>query len=282
MSAFAPGTTPGRDPPVSPALRAVTWLEVVILAWAGGGLLFHPPWVTPVWPWALAPFNTRYLGALYLAALVAAFLQARSGRWSPARVVTPMIFVFTLVVTIYSFVHIDRFDPARVETWIWFLLYVGVCANAFAHLVAYRAWSPPDPATPTRPLRAVLVAQVALLGAYGAAMLVAPAWASAGWPWKLDAFHAQLYSVTFLTPAAGALVLLRGASSGERVALGLTQAGWGALPIVGLLLADAIVHRVDWSATGTWLWIAGFAAIALVGAWTAAEGMRHDARQSTT
>jgi hypothetical protein len=45
-----------------------------------------------------------------------------------------MIFVFTLVVTVLSFVHIARFDPRRVETWIWFVLYAGVCVNAGAHL----------------------------------------------------------------------------------------------------------------------------------------------------
>ena len=60
------------NPPISRLLRAVTWLEVAILAWAGAGLMLHPPLVTGVWPWALAPFNQRYLGALYAAALIAA------------------------------------------------------------------------------------------------------------------------------------------------------------------------------------------------------------------
>jgi len=108
------------SPRISGLLRGVTWLEVLILFWAGFGLLLYPPIMEPFWPWPLAPFNLRYLGALYTAALIAAFLQAISGRWSPARVVTPMIFIFTLVVTIYSFIHIDRFDPQRPESWIWF------------------------------------------------------------------------------------------------------------------------------------------------------------------
>ena len=254
------------NPRISVVLRAVTWLEVAILAWAGGGLLFYPPIMAPFWPWPLAPFNLRYLGALYTAALVAALLQAWSGRWSPARVVTPMIFLFTLVVTIFSFVHLDRFDLYRVEPWIWFVLYVGVCLNAGVHLWLYRQLPPPDPTRPQGGLRALLSIEVLLLGVYGLALLVAPTAASSFWPWKLDTFHAQLYSVTFLTPALGAWVLLRGAARCEWLTLGLTQAGWGLLPIFGLVWVDATVKRVDWNSVGTWSWLALFAAMFVVGA----------------
>jgi hypothetical protein len=259
------------NPRISIVLRAVTWLEVVILLWAGGGLLFYPPAVQGVWPWSLAPFNLRYLGALYLAALVAALLQAWSGRWSPARVVTTMIFVFTLVVTVLSFVHLARFDLHRVEAWIWFVLYIGVCANAGVHLWLYRRWPSVDSERPRGMLRGVLACVTVGLGAYGLALLAAPDAASAFWPWKLDPFHAQLYSVTFLTPAAGAWLLSRRATSAERVALGLTLAAWGVLPILGLVLVDLAVKRVQWASAGTWIWSALFAAMFLAGAWIASR-----------
>lgn len=261
------------NPPIGVLLRGVTWLEVLILAWAGGGLLLYPPVVNRVWPWALTPFNTRFLGALYLAALVAAWLQARSGRWSPSRVVTSMIFVFTLIVTVYSFVHIGRFDFGRVEVWIWFGLYVGVCVNAGAHLWHYRDWPRPHRQPDAgRALRPVLWGVAVGGGAYGMALLVAPEAASAFWPWRLDTFHAHLYSVTFLTPAAGAWVLLRGATPADCRALGATLAGWGALPLLGLVLADQAVHRVNWGAGSTWAWILWFAAFAAAGGWIALAG----------
>lgn len=256
---------PQGNPPISAVLRAVTWLEVAILAWAGGGLLLHPPLVTGVWPWALAPFNQRYLGALYAAALVAAWLQARAGRWSPGRLVTTMIFVFTLVVTIYSFVHLERFDLHRIEAWIWFGLYVGVCVNAGAHLWCYRRISLAGREALAGGQRAGLQVLVAVLGGYGLALLAMPAAASGFWPWSLDAFHAQLYSVTFLTPAAGAALLLAGATPAERRALGLTLAGWGALPVAGLLWVDLAVKRVAWGEPGPWLWLGLFIAMALAG-----------------
>ena len=260
------------NPRISNVLLGVTWLEVVILIWAGLGLLLYPPVMAPFWPWPLAPFNMRYLGALYTAALVAAFLQAKSARWSPARVVTPMIFIFTLVVTLYSFVHLDRFDLHRPEAWIWFILYIGVCLNAGIHLWCYRTWPRPQPGAPPRgALRIALWALIVMLGVYGVALLVAPETASWFWPWKLDAFHAHLYSVTFITPALGAWLLLGGATRNEQETLGLTVAGWGLLPIFGLLWVDATVKRVHWELAGIWLWLALFSSMAGVGVWLVAS-----------
>jgi len=256
------------NPPISALLSGVTWLEVVILSWAGCGLLFYPPVMQLFWPWSLAPFNLRFLGALYAAALIAALLQAVSGRWSPARVVTPMICIFTLVVTVFSLVHLERFDLSRVEAWIWFVLYIGVCLNAGIHLWLYRRFPLPQPALhPQGTLRGMLWSVVVGLGVYGLLLLIAPLAASAFWPWQLDAFHAQLYSVTFLTPALGAWVLLRGATRSDLRALGLTLAAWGVLPILGLILADANVKQIRWDTAETISWLALFGLMSLLGAW---------------
>jgi hypothetical protein len=125
-------------------------------------------------------------------------------------------------------------------------------------------------------LRGVVVAG----GLYGLALLAAPAAASAFWPWRLDTFHAHLYSVTFITPAAGAWVLLRGSTPADCRALGATLAGWGALPLLGLVLADQAVQRVNWSAGATWAWIVVFVAFAAAGAWIARAGRSNGPRTS--
>lgn len=254
------------DQRITLLLGGVTWLEVAVLVVAGGGLLIAHPTVIAIWPWPLAPFNLRFLGALYTAALVAAFLQARIGRWAPARTVTTMIFVFTLVVTACSFVHWNRFDPVKPQVWVWFVLYVGVCLNAGAHLWWYRR-VPAAGSPPSSRQRAVLIAQAVALSGYGAALLIAPEQAARLWPWKIDTFHAQLYSVTFLTPAAGALSLLRSATRIDWFTLGITQLAWGLLPIAALAVVDVRAHRVDWHAAPTWAWIALFVCTATVGAW---------------
>lgn len=273
-------TTRSTDPRISPLLSSVTWLEVAVLAVAGGGLLIAHPVVVGIWPWSLTPFNLRFLGALYSAALLAAFLQAWVGRWAPGRTITTMIFVFTLVVTICSFVHWQRFDPAKPQVWVWFVLYIGVCLNAGAHLWWYRRVAAAGDA-PAPPPRAALLTQAIVLGGYGLALLVAPEQAARLWPWKIDVFHAQLYSVTFLTPAAGALTLLRSATRVDWFSLGLTQLAWGVLPIVALLIVDARVRRVDWLAGSVWVWIGLFVATALMGAWMLFKAARPSASAAT-
>lgn len=217
------------DPRITPLLLGVTWLEVAVLVVAGGGLLVASPAVAGAWPWTLAPFNLRFLGAVYVAALVAALLQCLYARWSPARTVTTMIFVFTLVVTACSLVHASRFDPRKVEVWVWFVLYVGVCVNAGVHLGWYRDATPAG-SRPTPLARGLLLAQALVLGAYGVALLAAPDVAASPWPWKVDVFHAQVYSVVFLTPAAGALTLRRAAARADWITLGATQVAWGFFP----------------------------------------------------
>jgi hypothetical protein len=254
------------NPRISPLLSAVTWLEVAVLVVAGGGLLIAHPLVVGIWPWSLAPFNLRFLGALYTAALLAAFLQSWFGKWAPARTVTTMIFVFTLVVTACSFLHFGRFDPALVEVWVWFVLYIGVCLNAGAHLWWYRN-VPAAGRPPTSLSCTALLAQALVLGGYGLALLIVPEQSARLWPWKLDAFHAQLYSVTFLTPAAGALSLLRSATRIDWFTLGITQLAWGLLPILALVIVDIDVRRVDWLAWPLWIWIGLFVMTAAMGVW---------------
>ena len=251
---------------ISPLLSAVTWLEVAVLVVAGGGLLIAHPLVVGIWPWSLAPFNLRFLGGLYTAALLAAFLQSWFGKWAPARTVTTMIFVFTLVVTACSFLHRERFDPAKVEVWVWFVLYIGVCLNAGAHLWWYRN-VPAAGRPPSSRSCAALLAQALVLGSYGLALLIAPEQSARLWPWKLDAFHAQLYSVTFLTPAAGALSLLRSATRIDWFTLGITQLAWGLLPIFALVIVDIQVRRLDWLAWPLWLWIGLFVMTTAMGVW---------------
>jgi len=40
------------------------------------------------------------------------------------------------------------------------------------------------------------------------------------------------------------------------------------------MITDAAVHRVDWSAAGTWLWLAMFALIAATGLVKLGAGLR--------
>ena len=75
----------------------------------------------------------------------------------------------------------------------------------------------------------------------------------------------RIYSTAFLAPALGALLLIRAGTRLETGTLGATQVVSGTFAVLGLLLVDMNLHRVNWSAPGTWLWIGICAAIAAAG-----------------
>jgi len=255
------------NPPISTLLRVLTFIEVVVLFIAGFGLFIAPKLIGPLWPWELLPFNARFLGAVYAAACIAAVMQTGYARWSPARVVTPMIFIFTAIIIALSFVYINVFDFQRWETWVWFILYFILPINAAYHLWLYRAL-PPVSNTPLTPqAKMILNVQTVILGLYGIALIVLPSVAKMIWSWEIDNFHAQLYSVTFLTPAVGSYVLTKGATKLEWTTLGLSQIILGAFPVLGVILVDLSIHRVNWLTIGTWVWFALFTALTLIGAW---------------
>ncbi len=262
------------NPPVTALLRWVTTVESAVVLFAGFGLLFLSTWVAPIWPWALTPFNAAFLGALYLTAAVAACTLAAVPRWSPARVIVPMILVFTAIVLIVSILYLDRLILNSPSTWLWFALYIVIPLNSAYHVWLYRGLAPTD----TRPVpiwfRNLLLIEVAIFMVYGTALFIAPSTFSAFWPWKLDDFHARMYCVAFLTPAVGAYLVRKSGSKLELITIGLTQIIGGVLTILGFVLVDSVQKRADWSAAGTWVWMAFFPLLVVVGLAMIWQGQR--------
>jgi hypothetical protein len=253
------------NPKITTLLYIVTAVESFVLLVAGVGLLLFPSFFRPLWPWELSPFNALLLGAIYSASLVATAIVVYLKRWAPVRVVIPMIFVFTAIILVVCLFYSDRFDFQYWGTWVWFFLYILIPANAAYHIWLYRNLKPVNPNPLPTFWRAILLIPTLLLGLYGFSLLIAPVTFSGFWPWQMDAFHGQMYSVLYITPAVGAVLLFRAAASIELLTMGLTQVVGGAVPIVGLWIIDNQVDKIDWSALGTWLWIGSFAIILLTG-----------------
>lgn len=257
--------TDDDNPKISTLLYRLTAVESLVLLVAGVGLLLFPSLLRPLWPWQLSPFNALLLGTVYSASLAATILVVYVGRWAPARVVVPMILIFTAIILIICIFYTDRFDFRRWETWFWFIIYVVIPANAAYHVWLYRKLKPANQLPLPTKWRNVLFVPTFLLGLYGIGLLIVPERASSFWPWPIDDFHGRMYSVLYITPALGALLLFRAAASIELLAAGLTQIVGGAATILGLVIIDNQVSKVEWSASGTWLWIGSFAILLLTG-----------------
>jgi len=257
-------TVSGENFEISRLLFWVTAVESGVLFVAGLGLLLFPSLLSLAWPWDLTPFTALLLGAIYTASLVATAMTAYVHRWAPARIVVPMIFLFTAVVLVVSVIYLDRFDGSY-STWLWFFLYLVIPLNALYHIWLYRGRKPFVRIPIPNHLRWVLLVPTILLGIYGLGLLISPESLSGFWPWPIDDFHGRMYSVLYMTPALGALLLYKAAAPIETFTMGLTQGIGGLVPMVGLAIVDRDLNKVDWTQAGTWVWIGSFGILFLTG-----------------
>ena len=119
-------------------LRAVTIVECLVVFAAGFLLFFQPGPAKDVWAWTIAPFNSRYMGAVYFAAFLPLLVFAWTARWCPGRVILWMIFVFTTAVGVVMVVYAKMFEWARRATWVFWPLYLFLPFNAAYFLYRLR------------------------------------------------------------------------------------------------------------------------------------------------
>jgi hypothetical protein len=122
--------------------------------------------------------------------------------------------------------------------------------------------------------RFILRSTSLLLGLYGVGLLVFPNTFSSLFPWKLDVFHSQLYSATFIAGSVMMISVATLATPAEFTAAGLNAATFSILAILGLFIVDADVNRIDWSAPNTLAWLASLAVLAVLGIVLVVAGSR--------
>jgi len=263
-----------ENPPITSFLRTFTLIETLVLIGAGFGLFLFPNIVRPLWPWDIAPFNTRFLGAIYLGALIPVGYMYLSGRWSPTRPVLRAIFTFTFIVLVVSLFTIEKFDIASWSVWGWFAIYIGLPLSAGYHLWLYRSM-------PTSHLNFVLpnwstILRITgvLFGLYGLGLLFLPNTFGNTFPWKLDVFHSQLYSAMFFTGSVMMFTVNKLSTSAEFIATGLTVTTFTTSAILGLFIVDVDVQKIDWVSSTTLIWLVSLAVLSLLGLTMVLAGAR--------
>ena len=256
----------GREQTRLPALLLIlSIISIVFLVFVGGGLFFFPVSWRPIWLWSLTPFNIRFLGAIYLTSLVALLSLVLARKAALIRLIVPMMWVFTTVVTLVSCLHLEQFDANRTTTDIWFWLYLVDCVGASYYLGYFKQKSFEGLYRLPLGWSIGLGLQAGLLGAYGLGLLIFPETTSSSWTWPLDIFHARLYSSIFLTGAIGSAILSRRAKSIECTALGVIQATFSGLVLAGVWIVDREVDKIDWSLSSNWVWLGAIALLGIVG-----------------
>ncbi|MBT3321856.1 MAG: hypothetical protein HN392_06185 [Anaerolineae bacterium] len=269
-----------NNPNITPFLRYFTLVEAFVLVVVGFGLFLFPAIFRPLWPWEIAPFNTRFLGAIYLGAMFPIGFMYLSGRWSPTRPVLRSIFTFTFVVLLVSLFTINLFDFKSWAAWAWFILYFSLPASAGYHLWLYRSM----PSNHLHPVpynwQMILKSTSFLLTIYGLGLIFLPSIFSSLFPWKLDVFHSQLYSATFITGGVMIFSVASRATPAEFIAAGLTEATFSIFAILGLIIVDIDVQKISWLAPNTITWLGILVILAVLGLTMIAAGSRQIPRQS--
>jgi len=259
------GMASADNAPLHPGLRIFSAGVMVVLL-VGAGLFVSPDLVKPRWPWAVTPFNSRFLGGFYIAEMAGMAALLLWNRWSPARLILVMALAFTLLATVASLLNLDTFNLQRKSSWAWFGAYILSILVAAVALWVARNRAPVNNLTIGGSDWQWLRAEMTALALYGVALLVLPGFATSFWPWPIDTFHAQVYSAVFLSGAVGVYLLWSSPAREEMLVLGTAQLVFGALAIIGMLMTNAVVNKIVWTSPGTIAWVVLFAVITISGA----------------
>ncbi|MEM9007908.1 MAG: hypothetical protein AAGE59_30905 [Cyanobacteria bacterium P01_F01_bin.86] len=246
-------------------LVVLALISSLLLLLVGGSLFFFPDVARSRWVWSLTPFNTRFLGAIYLTAFVGLAILLVTRRALPARLIVLMTWVFTSVVLLVSCLQTGQFNLARRATALWFGLYAADCLGSSYYLWHYGRRRFTELKRLPRYWVLYLQLQAGLLGVYGLGLLFLPVQFGLVWPWPLDAFHSQLYSSIFLVGAAGAALLAWQTTAAELWALGTVQIALSSFVIAGVAIVDVVVRKIDWGLLGNWMWMGAFALLGIMG-----------------
>lgn len=248
-----------------PMLLAMVMVSIVLLILVGGSLFCFPAFAQSYWVWPLKPFNTRFLGAIYLTSLMGLVSLVLSRRVALARLIIPMMAVFTTIVLMVSCLQLQQFNAERRATDLWFWLYLVDCVGAGYYCGYLRTQHCPGLRRLPTPWAVGLGVQSGILGAYGLSLLLAPAATGSGWLWPLDVFHAQLYSAIFLAGSVGSALLSRWTTAIATKTLGVIQVTFSSLVLLGTWVVDRDVQGIDWNLVVNWAWVGAIALLGLMG-----------------
>jgi hypothetical protein len=251
---------------------------------AAGIVMFGFPARTDVlFAWTInPPLTASVLGAAYLASVPLVYLAAREGAWARARVAVPGVLLFTVITTIVTLLHLDRFHLtsgfpfAILVAWIWLFVYIfdpiGLAIAFFLQLRLPQVDPPRNSPLPAW-YRGALVLLGILFMLVGLAMLLATGMMIAAWPWQLSPLTCRALGAWGV---AVGFIMIHSAWENDWTRLrGMTIALtlFGVLQVISLL---RLSQDVDWSRPGAIIYTGVMVVLSLLGiyGWRQATQLR--------
>jgi len=249
---------------MSPLAKIAFWF-ISINALAGAiSLILFPARTETLFFWEIKPPLTAALfGALYLGGAVVVGLVTYRGQWEPARYLAPILVSAGILISITTFLHLDRFTPG-FKLFYWLVVYIGAPLLAILFYIQHERgganWAVVEPVKPLTRRVAVVTGGVLLLA--GLVVLIWPGLIVPIWPWTIAPLMVRIFTSWFSAFGVGLLWFLY-------------ERDWGRLyQVANLMIAAAVfdllmvfIHRGDLNSSGLNLWIfcAHLTAFALVG-----------------
>ena len=251
--------------PMSLFMKIVFWF-VAINALAGAiSLIMFPANTDTLFFWKITPpISAALFGALYLGGAVVVAYVTRQGLWEPARYLVPILVSAGILISLTTFLHIDRFT-AGFRLFYWLAVYVVAPLLAIVFYVQHERgganWE--IVGQPVAPLtRVVAITMGAILVLLGVMVLTWPNLVIAIWPWTITPLMTRIFASWFSAFGVGLLWFLR-----ERDWSRLYHIANLMIAAAGLDLLMVFIHRNDLNSTSLnfWLFCFHLAAFGLVG-----------------
>lgn len=267
--------------PTTPGMRLMLLVASALVFTIGISLFVLTEQTERFFAWTIAsPLTAAFLGAAYWASAVLELMASRERAWCNARIAVPAVLLFTTLTLVVTLLHSDRFHfgapllITRVGTWTWLLVYALVPLILGALLVL-QLRLPGDDLPRAQPLppaaRWVFVAQAAVMGPLGLALLLAPAAAAPLWPWELTPLTGRAIGawLTSLAVAAGHV-----AWENDLRRVRAASAAYTVLAALQLVALARYGGEVRWGGPAAWLYLGFLAAMLALGAYLLAGRQR--------
>lgn len=237
---------------------AVGALALWVAFW---GLLI-PELVDKAIPWLVPPLHARFIGAIYLSAVVLMGGSMMAHKYNEVRVATVIVSIWTGALFFISLFYLNEFDFSRGPVLFWFGAYIAYPIIGFWIAWTQRA-ARDEYAGPTLPnwIRNYFFAQGVTLTALALVLFLAPEFMLTVWPWKVTRMLVQIYSGPFLAFGVGSLMLSR-----QQTWLEVRIGAIGIFVLaIGVILASTL-HRSLFTASSpsTLIWFGGFSLVAII------------------
>jgi hypothetical protein len=215
------------------------------------GLLFPRHILIPLK--GLTPLNARFVGSLYIGGGIVILSAALVRKAIDTRIALYSLFVITALVLGMTFAYWTAFTVDGIPR-LWMITYL---VDPVAVPVILLTLGLVRSAAPGRHrLTGLFLAEAAVLGAAGAALILAPDAVLTAWPWTVSRLLARVYGSFFLAFGVGALL-----AAFERRRAAVRPFLAGSLGLLVCTLVTSLLHldRFDPGAV-RWVWFGGHAA----------------------